>query len=82
VGIQDIVALSVVAGACFYVARTIWRQMSSGSCGCDASCNKNEAAARAGIKRTPLVTLGKQETPKNPADPPVASPKTRDKSAP
>jgi len=57
VGFQDIVALTIVAVACYYVAKSVWRQMSSGKCGCDGACSSKDAVERTRIKKTPLVTL-------------------------
>ena len=54
-GFQDIVALSIVAAACYYVAKSVWQQMSGGSCG--SSCKSEEAVERTRVKKTPLVTL-------------------------
>jgi hypothetical protein len=60
-GFQDVIALSIVAVACYYVAKSVWKQM-GGGCGCDASCNSKDAVERTRIKKTPLVTL---ETPRD-----------------
>ncbi len=54
-GFQDVIALSIVAVACYYVAKSVWKQMGGG---CGGSCSSNDAVERTRIKKTPLVTLG------------------------
>ncbi len=61
-GVQDLVALTVVAGAAWYVARVFYR-MGKGraGCGCEtdgkkSACSAQGAAARAGITRVPLIS--------------------------
>lgn len=68
-GIQDIVALSIVAAACYYVAKSVWQQMSGGGCGCDSGCKTEQAVERTRVKKTPLVTLEAAPKPNTTPDP-------------
>lgn len=65
-GFQDIIALAIVAVACYYVAKSVKKQMSGGGCGCESSCTTEQAVERTRIKKTPLVTL--ETTPKSSSD--------------
>lgn len=64
-GFQDIIALTIVGVACYYVAKSVWKQMSGGSCGCDSSCNSAGSVKRTRVKKTPLVTLETTDDPKD-----------------
>ena len=61
-GVQDVMALTVVAGAAWYVARMFYR-MTKGRAGCGCQqdgkkggCSAQGAAERAGITRVPLIS--------------------------
>ncbi len=68
-GVQDVIALTVAAGAVAYVSRLFWRTMNGrGGCGCGQGRrkgkNRNDASAdSAGLKRVPLVTIDQVGTP-------------------
>ncbi len=64
-GIQDIIALTVVAGAVAYIVRSLWRTMKQqAGCGCDQG--KKGSTVR-GAKRTPIITADQIGRP--PAEP-------------
>ena len=64
-GIQDLIALALVAAAMAYAGRSVWRMLNgktgcASNCGCgDKPANKDDApaATRRGLKSVPLVTL-------------------------
>ena len=64
-GIQDILALTIVSGAVFYVTRSFWRTLGSRDgpgCHCShshppAESNNTSATDSMRIKRNPLVPL-------------------------
>jgi len=63
-GIQDYLALTVVAVALAYAGRSVWRML-NGKTGCAPNCGCGDKPAKAGaarppprgLKRVPLVTL-------------------------
>jgi hypothetical protein len=63
-GIQDYLALTVVAVALAYAGRSVWRML-NGKTGCATNCGCGDKPAKAGavrppsrrLKRLPLVTL-------------------------
>ncbi len=64
-GFQDIIALTVAAGAVVFVARALWRTMhAQGGCAC-SHVKRNEGCGSAtagrasgtGIKRLPLISI-------------------------
>lgn len=76
--VQDIVALTVVGGAVFYVGRSLWRMMEgrSGQCGggCGCSASREPKSARGdnrGLTRTPLMSPDQIGKPAQPDSPPV-----------
>jgi len=68
-GIQDIAALTVAAGALAFVGRVLWRSMKGdGGCGCSHARRSSVDGAApepdsTGIRRQPLVTLGQVGRP-------------------
>lgn len=79
-GIQDIIALSLVAAAAVYAGRTLWRML-NGKTGCAPNCgcgdkptppDASPATSQRGLKRVPLVTLEQIGKPKPsaPTEPP------------
>ena len=79
-GIQDLIALALVAAAMAYAGRSVWRMLNgktgcATNCGCgDKRADKGEAPAapRRGLKRMPLVTLDQvgKPAPLTPSDSP------------
>lgn len=72
-GIQDIIALSLVAGAALYAGRSLWRML-NGKTGCASNCSCGEKPTEPGaspapprrvLKRVPLVTLDQVGKPES-----------------
>lgn len=73
-GIQDIIALSLVAAAALYAGWSLWRML-NGKTGCAKHCgcgdkptqsDASPATSQRGLKRVPLVTLEQVGTPTSP----------------
>jgi len=72
-GIQDLIAISIAAGATGYALRCVWRQINAGGCGsgkCSRSDPKNTASLM-GVKRKPLVTIDQIGQPDAKAGPSI-----------
>ena len=75
-GIQDYLALTVVAVALAYAGRSVWRML-NGKTGCATNCGCGDKPAKAGavrppprgLTRVPLVTLDQVGKPASPASP-------------
>jgi len=81
-GIQDYLALTVVAVALAYAGRSVWRML-NGKTGCATNCGCGDTPAKAGalrppsrgLKGVPLVTLDQVGKPApSPSTDPSRSP--------
>jgi len=78
-GIQDYLALTVVAVALAYAGRSVWRMLNgktgcATNCGCGAKPTQSDASpatSNRGLKRVPLVTIEQvgKSVPPAPSDP-------------
>jgi hypothetical protein len=77
IGLQDLVALAVVAVAVVYAGRSLWRTL-HGETGCGGECASKctatgdageQPAVRRTLKRLPLVTLDEMTKPAHPRQP-------------